>query len=68
MGIERGELDSLVEYFKSRQVKVLKEATEQGPIAADAEDDESEDEDFEAGQESEDDDDEDSEIDEVGSE
>ena len=47
MGIERGELDSLVEYFRSRQVKVIMEKSEQSKIMAEAEDDdESEDEDF----------------------
>ena len=64
MSIERAELDSLVEYFKSRSVKVIMEQTENNMMAAaavggiDADEDSSEDEDFEAGDESDDDDDE----------
>ena len=34
MGIERGELDTLVEYFRSRQVKVIMEKSEQSKILA----------------------------------
>jgi len=34
MGIERGELDSLVEYFRTRQVKVIMEQSEQPKIVA----------------------------------
>jgi len=52
LGIERGELDSLLEYFRSRQVKVIMEQAEQSKIIADADEDESEDEDFEAEEES----------------
>jgi structure-specific recognition protein 1 len=66
LGIERGELDSLVEYFRARQVKVIMEQTEQPKIMAEADDDESEDEDFEAGEE--DESDSESDNDELGSE
>ena len=34
MGIERPELDALVEYFSSRQVKVIMEQTEPSKIMA----------------------------------
>ena len=55
MGIERGQLDGLVEYFRTRQVKVIMEESEQPKIMVEGldDDDESEDEDFEAGDESE---------------
>ena len=32
MGIEKGELDSLVEYFRTRSVKVIMEKSEQSKI------------------------------------
>lgn len=53
LGIEKPELDALVEYFKARQVKVIMEQKETSKVipAAD-DDDESEDEDFEAEEES----------------
>lgn len=54
MGIEKPELDALVDYFKARQVKVIMEQKEPTKVmVAGDEDDESEDEDFEVGEESE---------------
>lgn len=52
LGIERPELEALVDYFKSRQVKIIMEQTEPSKIMVEADDDESEDEDFEAEEES----------------
>ena len=46
MGVERAELDSLVEYFKTRGVKVIMEQQEQAKIVDAADEEESEDEDF----------------------
>ncbi len=66
LGVERGELDALVEYFKAREVKIIMEQ-EQTKIVDVADQDESEDEDFEAGDESESESDSDEEE-ELGSE
>lgn len=60
MGIERNELDILVEYFRSKDVKVVMEedVKKNKPDIPDEDDDEEEDGDFEAeGVDSDDDDD-----------
>ncbi len=52
LGIERPELEALVEYFRARQVKVIMEQKEPSKVMAAEDDDESEDEDFQADEES----------------
>ena len=53
MGIERGELENLVEYFSKRQVKVIMQQEAIAKRMAELEQDQSEDQDFEADEESE---------------
>lgn len=70
LGIERPELDALVEYFKTRSVKVKMEQQETVKVIAegDLDDDESDDEDFVEEEEGDSDSDESDEIGEPGSE